>query len=140
MTRTLRSPKAIRLAVGAAALGVVASVTAVVAPPASATVKSIGIHPSATVGTHQYATTCSYTVAVTVDDNTKPVYFFEEGQGPTGFAEAMPSGNAARVTWTPSRTGITYIYAIQAGSTLQVKQVIGGVGNGINTGSACIAI
>ncbi|MEV0298444.1 hypothetical protein [Nocardia sp. NPDC050710] len=102
MTRTLGSPKAIRVAAGAAAPGVVASVTAVVAPPASATVTSIAIAPAFALGTHRYGTTCSYTVTVTVDDDSKPVFFFEEGQGPSGFAEAMSSGGVAKATWTPS--------------------------------------
>jgi hypothetical protein len=108
-------------------------------PPASATVTSIGILPSATVGAHRYGTNCTYTVSVTVDDNTDRVYFFEEGQGPTGFAEAIPSGGEARVSWTPSRPGITYIYAVQPDAWPETRQVVD-VGTGIDTGSASIAI
>lgn len=114
--------------------------TALAAPQASATVTSIGILPSFTLGLHRYGTGCSYTVQVTVDDKTKPVFFYEEGQGPSGFAEAMPADNGtASVTWTPSSTKITYIYAFQPNATFQTRQPVT-VGNGINLGSACIAL
>ncbi|MCU1644078.1 MAG: hypothetical protein JWN03_4353 [Nocardia sp.] len=139
MTRTLNSIKAIRIAAGTAALGVLASVTAVIAPAASATVTSIAIAPGATLGTHHYGTTCSYTVTVNVDDNTQPVFFFEEGQGPSGFAETMPSGGVATATWIPSSTKITYIYAVQPNATAQIRQPVD-VGTGINLGSACAAV
>lgn len=139
MTRTFLAPRAIRSAVGVATLGVVASVTALAAPPAAATVTSIGIMPALTLGTHQYGTNCTYVAHVTVDDDTKPVYFYEEGQGPSGFAEAMPSNGTAKVNWTPSKPGITYIYAFQPNATHQVRQSVS-VGTGIDAGSACIAL
>ncbi|MFE3060697.1 hypothetical protein [Nocardia sp. NPDC059239] len=139
MTRIPNSPKMKRIVAGAAALGVVASVTALTAPSASATVTSIAIAPAFTLGTHTYGTTCSYTVTVAVDDNSQTVYFFEEGQGPSGFAEAKPSNGVAKATWTPSSTKITYIYAIQPNATAQIRQPVD-VGTGINLGSACVAI
>ncbi|MFF0531471.1 hypothetical protein ACFYT3_24165 [Nocardia amikacinitolerans] len=139
MTRTAWSPKAIRISAGAAALGVAASVTVLAAPPASATVTSIGIQPAFALGTHRYGTTCSYTVTVTVDDDSQPVFFFEEGQGPSGFAEVMPSGGVAKATWIPSRTNINYIYAFQPNASAQARQVVD-VGTGIDLGSACVAI
>jgi hypothetical protein len=140
MTRTLLPSSAIRLALGAATLGVVASMTTLAAPRASATVTSIATMPSFTLGTHPYGTTCTYVAHVTVDDITQPVFFFEEGQGPSGFAEVMPDANGtAKANWTPSRTGITYIYAFQPGATHQVRQTVS-VGTGINAGSACIAL
>ncbi|MGW5436298.1 hypothetical protein [Nocardia asteroides] len=122
-----------------AAVGVVAGVAALLAPAASATVTSIGIEPSVTLGTHTYGTSCTYTVSVTVDDNTKRVYFFEEGQGPSGFADAMPSSGVAKTTWTPSRPGITYIYAVQPDAWSETRQVVD-VGTGIDLGSACVAV
>ncbi|MFI2332166.1 hypothetical protein ACH474_02130 [Nocardia rhamnosiphila] len=139
MTPLHGSPRAIRFAVGAAALGIIASATTLAAPPASATVTGIGIAPSFTLGTHRYGTTCTYTVRVTVDDNTKPVYFFEEGQGPTGFAQAMPSGGEAQASWIPSRPDIGYIYAVQPDAWPETRQVVD-VGTGINFGSACVAL
>lgn len=140
MTRTLMPFKGLRLTLGAATLGVVASMSALAAPHASATVTSIATMPSFTLGTHPYGTTCSYVAHVTVDDITKPVFFYEEGQGPSGFAEVMPDPNGtAKANWTPSRTGITYIYAFQPGATHQVRQNVS-VGTGINAGSACIAL
>ncbi|WP_433682110.1 hypothetical protein [Nocardia sp. CA-119907] len=138
MTRILESPKAKRILAGAAALGVVASVTALTAPPASATVTSIAIAPGFTLGTHRYGTTCSYTVTVAVDDDSQTVYFFEQGQGPSGFAEAKPSGGVAKATWIPSSTKITYIYAVQPNASAQIRQPVD-VGNGVNLGSACAA-
>lgn len=138
MTRIPESPKAKRIVAGAAALGVVASATALIAPPASATVTSIAIAPASTLGTHRYGTTCSYTVTVTVDDDSQTVYFFEEGQGPSGFADAKPSGGVAKATWTPSSTKITYIYAVQPNASAQIRQPVD-VGTGINLGSACVA-
>lgn len=77
--------------------------------------------------------------AVAVDDDTKRVYFFEEGQGPSGFADAMPSGGVAKTTWTPSRPGITYIYAVQPDAWPETRQVVD-VGTGIDLGSACVAV
>ncbi|MET7773970.1 hypothetical protein [Nocardia sp. NPDC005366] len=139
MTRMLASTNAIRIAAGTAALGVVASVTASVAPPASATVTGIAIAPGFAIGTHRYGTTCSYTVTVTVDNDSQPVFFYEEGQGPSGFAEAMPSGGVATATWTPSSTNIHYIYAFQPNASAQARQTVD-VGTGINLGSACVAI
>ncbi|MFE9785045.1 hypothetical protein ACFYO7_06665 [Nocardia salmonicida] len=137
MTRTLISPATLRRAVGTAAF--VAGVAAMVAPPASATVTSIGLASSFTIGLHTIGTGCSYTVSVTVDDNTKPVYFFEEGQGPSGFAEAIPVDGVAKATWVPSRTDITYIYAVQPDAWPETRQYVS-VGIGINAGSACIAL
>ncbi|MFD4438570.1 hypothetical protein ACFWPK_02185 [Nocardia sp. NPDC058519] len=137
MTRTLTSSATIRRAVGTAAL--VAGVAAMVAPPAAATVTSIALAPTFTIGLHTIGTGCPYTVNVTVDDNTKPVYFFEEGQGPSGFAEAMPVNGVAKATWIPSRTDITYIYAVQPDAWPETRQYVS-VGTGINAGSACIAL
>ncbi|MFD4431027.1 hypothetical protein [Nocardia sp. NPDC058497] len=121
------------------AAAAVASVTTVLAPAAAAKVTSIGIEPSMTLGAHRYGTTCTYNVSVTVDDNTKRVYFFEEGQGPTGFADAMPSDGVAKTIWTPSKPGITYIYAVQPDAWPETRQVVD-VGTGINLGSACVAV
>lgn len=136
MARTL---SALRVAAGATAFGIAANVTALAAP-ASAAVTSIGIQPSFTLGVHRYGTTCSYTVDVTVNDTSKPVFFFEEGQGPSGFAEVMPGPNGvAKATWIPSRPGIGYIYAYQLDGSPQARQVTG-TGTGINVGSACIAL
>ncbi|MFD3702856.1 hypothetical protein ACFWUP_06880 [Nocardia sp. NPDC058658] len=126
----------IRVSVGIAALGTAAA--AVLAPPASATVTGIAIASGNTLGTHSQGTGCSYTVTVTVDDNTKPVFFFEEGQGPSGFAEAMPKDGVAVATWTPSSTTPTYIYAFQPNATSQMRQPVD-IGTGINLGSACVA-
>ncbi|WP_067863873.1 hypothetical protein [Nocardia shimofusensis] len=137
MTRP-SSTTAVRIISGAAALGVVASFTALAAPSASATVLETTIAPGLTLGTHAYGTTCSYTVTVRVDDNTKPVFFFEEGQGPSGFAEAMPSGGVATATWIPSSTEIDYIYAFQPNATAQLRVPVD-VGTGIDLGSACVA-
>lgn len=137
MTRTPGSPKALRIVSGAAAAAVVASMTALAAP-ASATVTGIAIAPSVALGPHPFGTTCSYTVTVTVDDDSQRVYFFEEGQGPTGFADAMPVDGVATATWIPSSTNIHYIYAFQPNATAQIRQPVD-VGNGINLGSACVA-
>ncbi|MFD6220711.1 hypothetical protein [Nocardia asteroides] len=137
MQRNMTLFKAIR---AAATVGVVvAAAAATLAPAASATVTSIGIEPSVTLGAHRYGTTCTYNVSVTVDDDTKRVYFFEEGQGPSGFADAMPSGGVAKTTWTPSRPGITYIYAVQPDAWPETRQVVD-VGTGIDLGSACVAV
>ncbi|MET9492405.1 hypothetical protein [Nocardia sp. NPDC006630] len=122
----------------AAAMGVVSTFAALSVPSASATVTSIAIAPSATFGGHHYGTTCSYTVTVSVDDYSQTVYFFEEGQGPGGFAEAKPSGGVAKATWTPSSTKVTYIYAVQPNATGQIRQPVD-IGSGINAGSACIS-
>ncbi|MFD3506570.1 hypothetical protein [Nocardia sp. NPDC058666] len=134
MTRTHTATA--RKALGATAI--IAGLAAVVAPPATASVTTISIAPSATFGLHPYGTGCSYTVNVTVDDNTKTVYFYEEGQGPSGFSEAVPVNGVASTTWVPSRTDITYIYAFQPGATSQTRFPVS-VGTGIDTGSACIA-
>ncbi|MTE15402.1 hypothetical protein [Nocardia aurantiaca] len=133
------SARAGGMAAGVAALGVVASVTALTAPSASATVTGIAIAPASTLGAHRYGTTCSYTVTVTVDDDSQTVYFFEEGQGPSGFAEAKPSGGVAKATWIPSSTKITYIYAVQPNASAQIRLPVD-VGTGVNLGSACVAI
>ncbi len=127
-----------RGAAAAVGLGVAATLTALSAPSASATVTSIAIAPASTFGTHRYGTTCSYTVTVSVDDDSQTVYFFEEGQGPSGFAEAKPVGGVAKATWTPSSTKVTYIYAVQPNATAQIRQPVD-IGTGINVGSACIA-
>ncbi|MFD3743114.1 hypothetical protein [Nocardia sp. NPDC058633] len=140
MIRTLMPSDSLRFALGAATVGIVASMATLAAPQASATVTSIATMPSFTLGTHPYGTTCTYVAHVTVDDITQPVFFYEEGQGPSGFAEVMPDPNGtAKANWTPSRTGITYIYAFQPGATHQVRQTVS-VGTGINAGSACIAL
>ncbi|MFD5174690.1 hypothetical protein ACFWM1_02670 [Nocardia sp. NPDC058379] len=139
MARNSHLPTLIRGATATVAVGVVAGVTAVLAPAASATVTSIGIAPSVTLGAHRYGTTCTYDVSVTVDDNTKRVYFFEEGQGPSGFADAMPVDGVAETTWTPSKPGITYIYAVQPDAWPETRQVVD-VGTGIDLGSACVAL
>ncbi|MGV9663442.1 hypothetical protein [Nocardia niigatensis] len=138
MTRIRKSSMMKGVFAGAAALGVAVSVTALAAP-ASATVTSIAIAPATTLGAHRYGTTCSYTVTVTVDDDSQTVYFFEEGQGPSGFAEAKPSGGVAKATWTPSSTKPTYIYAVQPNATAQIRQPVD-IGTGINLGSACVAL
>ncbi|MFC6011096.1 hypothetical protein [Nocardia lasii] len=137
MKRTLTAPATLRRTACAAA--VVAGFAAVAAPPASATVTGIDIAPSASFGLHPYGTTCSYTVNVTVDDNSKKVYFFEEGQGPSGFAEATPVDGVASATWVPSRTDITYIYAVQPDAWPETRLPVS-VGSGIDTGSGCIAL
>ncbi|WP_157574542.1 hypothetical protein [Nocardia jejuensis] len=136
MTRNMKSSNLIRNAVGVAVLGVAASVTAFAAP-ASATVTGIAIAPSPTFGAHSFGTGCSYTVTVSVDDDSQTVYFFEEGQGPTGFADAKPSGGVAKATWTPSSTKPTYLYAIQPNATSQIRQPVN-IGTGVNLGSACV--
>ncbi|MFC8044581.1 hypothetical protein [Nocardia sp. NPDC057353] len=121
---------------GAAAL--VLSAVALAAPSASAAVTGIAVAPGLTLGTHDYGTGCSYTVTATVDDDTQRVYFFEEGQGPTGFADAAPVDGTATVTWTPSRTATTYIYAVQPGWSEILRYPVD-IGTGINLGSACVA-
>ena len=70
----------------AVALGTAVSVATLAAPAASATVTGITVAPGRTLGSHDYGTGCSYTVTATVDDSA-PVYFFEEGQGPTGYVD-----------------------------------------------------
>lgn len=127
--------KAIRVGVGAAA-----SVVAVaLAPSASATVTGVTIESGTTLGTHSQGTGCSYTVTATVDDDTKTVFFFEEGQGPTGFASAKPVDGVAEVTWTPSKAGISYIYAVQPDAWPETRLPVD-VGTGVNLGSACLAV
>ncbi|MCM6778820.1 hypothetical protein NDR87_35630 [Nocardia sp. CDC159] len=138
MARIINSPTSIRFATGAAALGVAATVTALAAPQAAATVTALEVAPGLSLGSHKYGTGCSYTVTARVDDNTKTVYFFEQGQGPSGFADAKPSNGVATATWTPSSTKITYIYALQPGATTVVSAAVD-VGTGINLGSACVA-
>ncbi|MFI5501652.1 hypothetical protein ACIA5E_21535 [Nocardia asteroides] len=135
MTRKTALSTAIR---GATAAGVFAGLSALLAPTAFATVTGIEIEPALTLGGHSYGTTCTYTVSVTVDDNTKRVYFFEEGQGPSGFADAMPSGGVAEAAWTPSKPGIAYIYAVQPDAWPETRKAVD-VGTGVNLGSACVA-
>ncbi|MFI5776761.1 hypothetical protein [Nocardia sp. NPDC051570] len=138
MTRTTKSPWSIRLATGTAALAVAACVTALAAPQASATVTSITIAPGLSLGAHSYGTTCSYTVTAQVDDNSKTVYFYESGQGSTGFAQAQPANGIATATWTPSSTNVKYVYAFQPNATTAAAQPVD-VGTGINLGSSCAA-
>ncbi|MGF6882988.1 hypothetical protein ABIA39_001929 [Nocardia sp. GAS34] len=73
MPRISKSHTMKRAVAAAAAMGVVATVTALSAPSASATVTSIAIAPAFTLGIHRYGTTCSYTVTVSVDDNSRTV-------------------------------------------------------------------
>ncbi|MFE6860239.1 hypothetical protein [Nocardia sp. NPDC057668] len=123
---------------GAAALTAAACASILAAPTASATVTGIAIAPGLTLGLHSQGTGCSYTITATVDDNSKRVYFYEEGQGPSGFADAQPVGGEAKVTWTPTSTKPTYIYAFQPGATAQIRQPVD-IGTGVNLGSACLA-
>lgn len=139
MPRKFQLPRKLRDAATVAALAAAVSAAVLAAPPASATVTGITIAPGLSGGAHPYGTTCSYTVTATVDDGSQRVYFFEEGQGPTGFADAMPSGGVATVSWTPSRPGVHYIYALQPNATTQIRLPVD-VGNGINLGSACVAL
>ncbi|MGV9414569.1 hypothetical protein ACWDOP_32100 [Nocardia sp. NPDC003693] len=138
MTRNSKSFHGVRIAAGAAALGVAAVASVLTAPTAAATVTGIAIAPGLTLGLHSQGTGCSYTVTATVDDNTKRVYFYEEGQGPSGFADAQPVDGQAKVTWTPTSTKPTYIYAFQPGATAQIRQPVD-IGTGVNLGSACLA-
>lgn len=138
MTRTVNSTKAIRVAAGIAAIGVITSATALAAP-ASATVTSIALAVGVNLGPHPQGTGCSYTVNVTVNDNSKTVYFYEEGQGPSGFAEAKPENGVAKATWTPSSTKPKYIYAVQPDAWPEVRQTVD-IGTGINLGSGCLAL
>ncbi|MFC8531732.1 hypothetical protein [Nocardia sp. NPDC057227] len=133
----MKKPTAV-LAEVAVALGAAASVAALGAPTASAAVTGITVAPGRTIGLHDYGTGCSYTVTATVDDSAQ-VYFFEEGQGPTGFADATPVDGTATVTWTPSRTATTYLFAAQAGGNVWPRVPVD-VGTGINLGSACVAL
>lgn len=102
--------------------------------------------PGWSVGvTSQYGTNCTYTLTAAVSDY-HPVAFRDS----TGAATFYPSASLspdfdvhtlkgqATVSWTPSGAGWHHLVAEQYPNGSTAIDVL--VGNGINTGSACIVL
>ncbi|MEU7138833.1 hypothetical protein ABZ942_05225 [Nocardia sp. NPDC046473] len=118
------------------------------APDAAARVTGLNVGPGSpamSVGASQYGTNCTYTLTAAVDDY-HPVVFNDS----TGAGTFFPSDTInpsfdihtlkgeAIVSWTPTQPGWHHIYANQppyAGPAVSLL-----VGNGINTGSACLVL
>ncbi|MCM6772017.1 hypothetical protein NDR87_03010 [Nocardia sp. CDC159] len=111
-----------------------------VAPGAAADVTNLSIDPGASWGpSSRYGTTCSYTLTARTNTAGK-VSFYDFTQAATfspGHYVDTVDG-VATVRWTPTQPGTHAIMAYQtsAGGPVLTVQV----GNGINTGSACLVL
>lgn len=146
-------PAALRRALpglGTTAMAVLSAavLTVSAAPDAAARVTGLTVGPGSpgmSFGASQYGTNCTYTLTAAVDDY-HPVVFTDS----TGAGTFFPSSRIdprfdvhtlkgeAVVSWTPTQPGWHHIYADQppyAGPALNLL-----VGNGVNTGSACLVL
>ncbi|MBB5917361.1 hypothetical protein BJY24_006273 [Nocardia transvalensis] len=119
--------------------------TALTAPAARAVVTDLQVSPGTPAFSwgpqSQYGTSCTYTLTATVtigDDRGVSFYDWTEAASFAPANYVSPANGTATVGWTPTRPGWHHISAYQGSEGGPAVDVL--VGNGINTGSACLVL
>ncbi len=118
-----------------------ATIAALPAPPASATVRS-GIGLAAPSSMSNYTVGCRYEARVKVDDAATVVKLLEAPAGSEGrmvVATTIPAADSAVLVWTPTKAGRRTLWAVQptGGREVYTRPLTVTVSTGIIAGPLC---